>query len=175
MMIRTLITLYFAFWKVGTFAFGGGLAVLKLIEQNLVRDYGWLTTSQFVELVSLSEATPGPIAVNAATFAGVLVAGIPGAIVATLGVVTTSFLLMTLLARVIISVKDHDTTKAFFLGLRPIAAGLVVSAAIAIGKEAINSEVTAVMAAAGFLASYKFKAHPILLIAIAAVAGILFF
>ena len=170
-MFETLTALFFTFWKIGSFAFGGGLAVLKLIEQDVVRANAWLTGTQFVELVSLSEMTPGPIAVNAATFVGVLVAGIPGGLVATLGVVTTSFVLMTLLAKLVMRVKDHPLTKAFFKGIRPVVAGLIVCAALAVGMEAVHNETTVVLAASGFLAAYKFKIHPILAIAIAAVFG----
>ena len=149
-MFEALSSLFLTFWKIGTFAFGGGLAVLKLIEQDVVRANAWLTGAQFAELVALSEMTPGPIAINAATFVGVLVGGIPGGIVATLGVVTTSFVLMTLLARLVMRVKDHPLAKAFFKGLRPVIAGLIVCAALAVGMEAVNSEATVVLAAAGF-------------------------
>jgi len=174
-MLETLSALFFTFWKIGSFAFGGGLAVLKLIEQDVVRANGWMTVAEFAELVALSEMTPGPIAINAATFVGVLVAGVPGAVVATLGVVTTSFILMTLLAKLVMRIKDHALAKAFFKGLRPVIAGLIVCAALAVGVEAVHSEVTAVLAAGGFLAAYKFKAHPILMIVIAAVLGLILF
>ena len=174
-MLEALSILFFTFWKIGTFAFGGGLAVLKLIEQDVVHANAWLTGAQFAELVALSEMTPGPIAINAATFVGVMVAGVPGGLVATLGVVATSFVLMTLLARLVTRVKDHPLAKAFFKGLRPAVAGLVVCAALAVGREAVHSEVTAVLAAAGFLAAYKFKAHPILIIVVAAALGAVLF
>ncbi|MCL2810489.1 MAG: chromate transporter [Clostridia bacterium] len=174
-MFEALASLYLTFWKIGSFAFGGGLAVLKLIEQDVVRANGWMTGAQFAELVALSEMTPGPIAINAATFVGVLVAGVPGAVAATLGVVTTSFVLMTLLAKLVMRVKDHPLAKAFFKGLRPVIAGLIVCAALAVGTEAVHSEITAVLAAGGFLAAYKFKAHPILIIVIAAVIGVALF
>jgi len=174
-MFEPLASLFLAFWKIGSFAFGGGLSVLKLIEQDVVRTHGWMTGTQFAELVALSEMTPGPIAVNAATFTGVLVAGIPGGIVATLGVVTTSFLLMTLLAKLVMRVKDHPLAKAFFKGLRPVIAGLIVCAALAVGAEAVHSELTAVLAAGGFLAAYKFKVHPILIIVMAAALGVVLF
>jgi len=170
-MFEPLASLFLAFWKIGSFAFGGGLAVLKLIEQDVVRIHGWMTGAEFVELVTLSEVTPGPIAINAATFVGVLVAGIPGGVAATLGVVATSFALMTLLAKLVMRVKDHPLAKAFFKGLRPVTAGLIVCAALAVGVEAVHSELTAVLAAGAFLAAYKFKVNPILIIVIAAALG----
>jgi chromate transporter len=174
-MLELWGSLFLAFWKIGTFAFGGGLAVLKLIEQDVVRAYGWMTGAEFIELVALSEVTPGPIAINAATFVGVLKAGIPGGVAATLGVVTTSFVLMTLLAKLVMRVKDHPLAKAFFKGLRPVTAGLIVCAALSVGIEAVHSELTAVLAAGAFLAAYKFKVNPILLMAVAAALGVALF
>ncbi len=174
-MLELIPSLFLTFWKIGSFAFGGGLAVLKLIEQEVVRGHSWLTAAQFAELVALSEMTPGPIAINSATYVGMVIAGIPGAIAATLGVVLTSFLLMTLLAKLLMRIKDHPLTKAFFKGLRPVVTGLITCAAIAIGKEAIHGEATVVLAVAGFLAIYKFKVHPILTMGIAAVVGVLIF
>ena len=104
-MLNTLITLYLTFLKIGTFAFGGGLAVLAMIEKEVVQNHGWLTKSQYTELVSISEMTPGPIAINSATFVGAQIAGIPGAIIATAGVVSMSLVLMTVLAKLLCAIR----------------------------------------------------------------------
>jgi chromate transporter len=175
MMLELFAALYWTFLKIGTFAFGGGLAVLTLIEREVVGGHAWLSAEQFVELVALSEMTPGPIAVNAATFVGVAVAGVPGGIMATLGVATMSMILMTLLARVLMRIKDHPLTRAFFLGMRPVVAGWVACAALSVGQAAVLSTPAAVLAVMGFFAVGKFKVHPICVIVCAAVAGLLLF
>lgn len=93
-MIRILLSLYLTCLKIGMLAFGGGYAAMPLIEKFVVNENGWLKMNEFVDLVSISQMTPGPIAINAATFVGQKVAHLPGAFIATLGVVTPQFILM---------------------------------------------------------------------------------
>ena len=93
-----LLELYWVFLQIGAFAFGGGYAVLPLIQKFVVEDRGWMNLKEMTDLVSISQMTPGPIAINSATFVGTKVAGLPGAVVATLGNVTPQFILMTILA-----------------------------------------------------------------------------
>ncbi len=174
-MFSVWLNLFLTFWKIGTFAFGGGLAVLQLIEKEVVQQSGWLTSAQFVELVSISEMTPGPIAVNAATYVGTRLAGLPGAIIATLGVVMTSLILMTLLGGLFLRIKDHPLTRAFFAGLRPVVAGLVACAALTMASASVTSGTTAVLAMLGFFAVFKFKVNPIWLILAAGAIGVAFF
>ena len=96
-MINKLLLLYITFLKIGAFAFGGGYAVLPLIQRYVVNDMKWLTIKELTDLVSLSQITPGPIGINSATFIGTKVASVPGAIVATIAEVTPSCILMLLL------------------------------------------------------------------------------
>lgn len=94
MSVKFLVELYLIFLKIGSLAFGGGYASMPLIERFIVHENGWLQMSEFVDLVSISQMTPGPIAINSATFVGQKVAHLPGAFIATLGVVTPQFILM---------------------------------------------------------------------------------
>lgn len=127
----TLWTLYLVFLQIGAFAFGGGYAVLPLITQYVVNEQGWLTTTGLTDLVSLSQMTPGPIAINAATFIGTKVAGIPGAIIATLGNVTPQFILMMILGYFLFTRhQEMPWLQRILHGLKPAIVSLVGLAAI---------------------------------------------
>ena len=127
----TLWTLYLVFLQIGAFAFGGGYAVLPLISQYVVHDRGWLTTAGLTDLVSLSQMTPGPIAINAATFIGTKVAGLPGAIVATLGNVTPQFVLMMVLGYFLFTRhQEMPWLERILKGLKPAIVSLVGIATI---------------------------------------------
>lgn len=127
----TLVTLYLVFLQIGAFAFGGGYAVLPLISQYVVHDRGWLTTAGLTDLVSLSQMTPGPIAINAATFIGTKVAGLPGAIVATLGNVTPQFVLMMVLGYFLFTRhREMPWLGRILNGLKPAIVSLVGIATI---------------------------------------------
>ena len=126
-----LALLYLTFLKIGAFAFGGGYAVLPLIAQYVVQEQGWLTTKGLTDLVSLSQMTPGPIAINSATFIGTKVAGIPGAIIATLGNVTPQFILMMILGYFLFSRhQEMPWLDRILKGLKPAIVSLVGLAAL---------------------------------------------
>ena len=126
-----LALLYLTFLKIGAFAFGGGYAVLPLIAQYVVQEQGWLTTKGLTDLVSLSQMTPGPIAINSATFIGTKVAGIPGAIIATLGNVTPQFILMMILGYFLLSRhQEMPWLDRILKGLKPAIVSLVGLAAL---------------------------------------------
>ena len=92
------LQLFLSFLKIGLFSFGGGYAALPLIQGQVVTAHGWLSTGEFTDLITISQMTPGPIAINGATFVGIKIAGLPGAFVATLGCITPSCIIVTLLA-----------------------------------------------------------------------------
>ena len=93
------LQLFWSFIQIGMFSFGGGYAAMPLIQGQVVTDHGWLTMSEFTDLITISQMTPGPIAVNSATFVGLKIAGIPGAVVATLGCILPSCIIVTVLAK----------------------------------------------------------------------------
>lgn len=93
----TLIKLFISFFKIGAFSFGGGYAMLPLIEEEIIQVHNWLTATEFIDIIAVSEMTPGPIAVNSGTFLGYKIAGVIGSVVATTAVVLPSFLVMTLI------------------------------------------------------------------------------
>lgn len=125
-----MLTLFFTFLKIGAFAFGGGYAVLPLIETYVVRQHEWLSMQGLTDLVSLSQITPGPIAINSATFIGTKVAGLPGALVATLGNVLPQFMLMMILGYFIFQGKSLPFLKNILKGLRPTIVSLIAIATL---------------------------------------------
>lgn len=133
-----LIELYIQFFIIGATAFGGGYAVLPLINQFVVGNKGWLTVTEMTDLVSISNMTPGPIAVNSATFVGTKVAGLPGSIAATAGVVTPSFILMMVLGYFLFSTnKKLKFLDKMLRTLRPAIVGLIGIAALDMTKNSL--------------------------------------
>lgn len=125
--------LFTMFFRIGFFSFGGGLAMLPLIFQS-VQDFGVMNAQEFSNLVALSQVTPGPIAVNAATYVGLNYAGVLGAVTATLGVCLPSFLLMLIVMKFIDKFKESKGLEGAFLGIRPVTVGLIGAAAIFVAE-----------------------------------------
>lgn len=128
--------LFSMFFRIGIFSFGGGLAMLPLIFQS-VQDFGIMTSHEFSNLVALSQVTPGPIAVNAATYVGFNYAGVLGAMTATLGVCLPSFLLILLVMKFMEKFKESKGLEGAFLGIRPVTVGLIGAAAIFVAETSL--------------------------------------
>ena len=121
--------LFFTFLKVGTFAFGGGYAMLSLIGDSVLR-YGWMTEQELLNFVGVETVVPGPIAVNMATYVGYEQGGFLGALLATVGVVLPSFIIILIVVAVIRNLLKHPPVKAFLAGMRPSLGGLILSVAV---------------------------------------------
>ncbi len=173
--MEAIIKLFLTFMKIGAFSFGGGLAMLPLIEQEIVDVHHWVTPYEFVDIVAISEMTPGPISINTSTFVGYRTAGVFGAAAASIGVVIVSFVLVIILARRFIQIKDKPATKFVFQGIRPATLGLIMSAAISIGKTSFLDWKSILIAGMIFFLLFKLKMHPILGIVLAAAFGILLY
>lgn len=105
----TLLHLLWSFFQIGLFSIGGGYAAMPLIQSQVVDQYGWLTMQEFTDLITIAEMTPGPIAVNSATFVGIRIAGFPGALIATLGCILPSLIVVTILAHVYYKYKGRKS------------------------------------------------------------------
>jgi chromate transporter len=127
-----LLTLYWSFFQIGLFSIGGGYAALPLIQSQVVDIHSWLTMTEFADVVTLSQMTPGPIAINAASFIGIRMAGIPGAVIATLGCITPSIFLSLILAYVYYRYRGLNTFQGVMKGLRPAVVALITSAGISL-------------------------------------------
>ena len=130
------VYLFTMFFRIGVFGFGGGLAMLPLIFQS-VQEFGIMSQQNFSDLVALSQVTPGPIAVNAATFVGYNYAGLPGALTATLGVSLPSFVLILIVCKFIERFYDSKGIQGAFLGIRPVTVGLIGAATIYVSENVL--------------------------------------
>lgn len=127
------LKLYLEFFKIGLFAIGGGLATLPFIKQ-LAGKYGWITQSQILDMIAISESTPGPIGINAATFTGNITAGVLGGVIATAGVVTPSVIIILLVAHYFTKFSETRIVKSAFTGLRPAVTGLIAAVGFEVAK-----------------------------------------
>ena len=126
------LQLFWSFLQIGLFSVGGGYAAMPLIQAQTVQIHGWLTMSEFTDLVTIAEMTPGPIAVNSATFVGIRIAGLPGALIATLGCIFPSLFIVSLLAFVYYRYKNLTLLQSVLASLRPAVVALIASAGLSI-------------------------------------------
>ncbi len=126
------LQLFLSFLQVGMFSFGGGYAAMPLIQEQVVLNHGWLTMEEFTDLITISEMTPGPIAVNSATFVGTQIAGFPGAFVATLGCILPSCILVILIARFYLKYRNMSMLQGVLSSLRPAVVAMIASAGVSI-------------------------------------------
>lgn len=124
------LELFLAFFQIGLFSFGGGYAAVPLIQSQVVEQHGWLEMSQFADLIIIAEMTPGPIAVNSATFVGQQIAGLPGALVCTLGCILPAFLIVLVLSALYLKYRSLKTMQGILTGLRPGIVAMIASAAL---------------------------------------------
>ena len=125
------LQLFYEFFKTGLFVFGGGLATIPFLQEISVKT-GWYTTQQLMDMVAISESTPGPIGVNMATYVGYTVAGISGGIIATLGLVTPCIIIACIVARLLYKFRESTYVNAAFYGLRPASLGLISAAGLVV-------------------------------------------
>ena len=130
--MMTLLELFWSFLQVGLFSIGGGYAAMPLIQAQVVEQHPWLTMSEFTDLITIAEMTPGPIAINSATFVGMRIAGVAGALVATVGCVLPSCIVSLLLAKLYLKYRSLDLIHGALGGLRPAVIALIASAGVTI-------------------------------------------
>ena len=126
------LQLFLSFLQIGAFSFGGGYAAMPLIQSQIVSQHGWLNMGEFTDLITISQMTPGPIAVNSATFVGIKIAGIPGAVVATAGCILPSCIIVTLLAKLYLKYRNMMMLQGILNSLRPAVVSMIASAGILI-------------------------------------------
>lgn len=181
--------LFYTFAKIGLFGFGGGYAMLSMIQGEVVTRFHWMSASEFTDIVAISQMTPGPIGINSATYVGYTSVvnagfapafGILGSAVATFAVVLPSFILMILLSKFFLKYQKHPVVENIFSGLRPGVVGLLAAAALVLmTSENFGSPeqdlrqfvISVVIFLAAFVATRKYKVNPILMIVICGIAG----
>lgn len=172
--IKELWTLYTAFFKIGLLTFGGGYAMLPMIEKEVVEKHKWATLDEVMDYFAISQCTPGVIAVNSATFIGYKTKGILGGIFATLGVITPSIIIITLVATVLNTFYENKYVKAAFQGIGVAVCAILVQAILKIGKSGIVDWFTAILAIVAFLTAFFFNISTIWIIIAAGIIGIVF-
>jgi len=166
-----LMQLFLSFVKIGLFSFGGGYAMIPLISKEIVETRAWLSMTEFIDVIALSQATPGPIAINSATYVGYKVAGLGGSVAATVGVVVPSFILMIVLGRLFFRYRDLPFVKDMFQGIRPAVVALILAAAFSVATSSITGIVPGIVAAAVIAGILAFNIDPVLLLLASGVLG----
>lgn len=181
------LKLFWSFFRIELFTFGGGYAAIPLIQNIIVDMNQWLTLSEFTNLITISEMTPGPIAINSATFVGMHIAGLPGAIVSTIGCVLPSILVVSLLTFIYFKHENLSFIKGVLGGLRPAVVALIASAGLSIfvmsvwGNKGVTFNlsninfVAVILFLLGFYAMKKFKPNPIYVMAGSGIAGMIIY
>lgn len=181
------IQLFWSFFQIGLFSIGGGYAAMPLIQNQVVDTHSWLTMSQFADIMTIAEMTPGPIAINSATFVGIQVSGVRGAIIATLGCVCPSCIVVMTLAYIYYRFRGLNIVQGVLAGLRPAVISMIASAGISLlilavyGQRTLPADLTDIDAVAvsifivGFVILRKWKLNPLWIMGASGVAGILLY
>ena len=182
--------LFYTFVKIGIFTFGGGYAMIALIQNEVVEKNGWMTTQEFTDIVATSQITPGPVGINTATYTGYTAVvnagysptlGVAGAFLASFSVILLPFILMLIVSRLLHKHKDNPIVAATLSVLRLAVVGLIAAAALLLltaenfgtpGTQTFQFVCSCILFAAVFIASWKYKISPILLILICGVGGV---
>lgn len=177
------LKLFWSFLQVGAFSFGGGYAALPFIQTIIVENNGWLSPAEFTDLITISQMTPGPISINSATFVGLQIAGVGGAIAATIGNILPSFILVTSIAWLYTKYKRLNILQSILTALRPAVVAMISTAGLTIivgafwGEEAIRLTNTNIVAVVLFGLSVfllmKFKLNPITVIIFSGVFNVI--
>lgn len=175
-----LLQLFVSYLKIGFFGFGGGYAMLSLIHSEVVVRNAWLTNGQFSDIVAISQMTPGPIAINSATYIGYEVAGVWGSVVATVAVCIPALTLMMLITRFYIRLRNNRFMAGAIAGMRPVVIGMIAAAALLLifphsdeGRSFIDAWSWVIFSVT--LLCSALKVNPIVLIVLSAVAGIVIY
>lgn len=171
----TYLNLFLVFFKIGLFSFGGGLAMLPLMEHELI-NRNWININEFYNMVAVAQVTPGAISVNMATFVGQKVSGFLGSVSATLGLCLPSFILMFLLYKILVIYKEHPVKLSLFKGVKAASISLIFFAAYNIGSTIFHSNNTfqvpvMMIAAIAFVLLRLKKIHPMLVLGICGLLG----
>lgn len=173
------LRLFYEFAKTGLFAIGGGMATIPFLYA-ISEKTGWFTASDIGNMIAISESTPGAMGVNMSTYVGFSVKGVWGAVIATLGLVLPSIIVILIISRMLEKFKDSKLVQKIFYGLRPASTGLIIAAGVGVATETFFGSSTVagmergILAVALYFAIRKWKKHPVVYIAAAAVVGIIF-
>lgn len=181
------LELFWSFFQIGLFSIGGGYAAMPLIQEQVVDLHSWLTMTQFADIITIAEMTPGPIAINSATFVGIQVCGLPGAIVATLGCIFPSCIIVMTLAFIYYRFRGLNIVQGVLAGLRPAVIAMIASAGLSLlimsvyGQRTLPENLAGIdviavaIFVAGFFILRRWKPNPLWVMAGSGVAGVLLY
>ena len=172
--MKQLLDLFRAFAAVGVMTFGGGYAIIPMLEREIVNKRGWATEEELMDYYAVGQCTPGVIAVNTATFVGQKVAGVLGGIIATLGVVFPSVVIITVIAAVLTNFSHIPAVKSAFAGIRVCVCVLIFNAVVKLWKKAVPDTAALVLCLTVFILSVFLDISPVVFVVLCAAAGILF-
>ena len=170
---RLLAQLFVSFAKIGVMTFGGGLAMLPMLERELVESKKWVTTQEILDYYAVGQCTPGIIAVNTATFVGYKKSKVLGSVVATLGMVFPSLVIISVIAAVLSNFADIPAVQHAFAGIRIAVCALIASAVIKLAKSNVKNLTQIIIAVAAFIIIAVFGASPVVVVIASAIAGLL--
>ncbi|MGM0365883.1 MAG: chromate transporter [Actinomycetota bacterium] len=160
-MFRLRLQLFIIFLKIGAFTFGGGFAMIPLIEREVVDRKKWICFSDMCDILAISQSFPGAVAINSATIVGYRVGGYPGAVFATLGVVLPSFIILTLIGMAFTNIMDIGAVKAALRGIGACVVSLLIAAAIRVARNAVRGIISVLVAIGALLLILWAQIHPI--------------
>lgn len=169
---KKLLSLFWTFFKIGAFTFGGGYAMIPLIQREMAEKKGWISEKDILDIVAISESTPGPISVNSATFVGYQVGGVMGSFLATLGVVLPSFIIILAVSFVLKQFEQIRAVKYAFWGIRAGVLALVIKGFISMYKQCPKNIFSYIIAFLAFAASAIFSFNVLIIIVSAAAVGL---
>ena len=173
MAMNIYLDLFLTFSKIGVMTFGGGMAMLPMLQREIVENKGWASEEELMDYYAIGQCTPGIIAVNTATFIGKKLKGTVGAIMATLGIIFPSVVIITILASVISVYREIEWIDHAFAGIRVCVCILIINAAIKLGKKSLIDVPTVIIFAVVFLGAVFLDVSPVIFVILAAAAGIL--
>lgn len=172
--MEKVLGLFLSIFKIGAFTFGGGYAMIPLIEKEVVGNKGWITKEEFVDILVVSQSLPGALAINTSIFLGYKIAGLLGAIVALLAVILPSFFIILIIAVFFMQFRDNYYVNAAFKGITAAVPMLVLVGAISLSKGLEKNIRTAITIIIGLIALAFFNIHPVLVIILSGLYGIIF-
>ncbi len=171
----TLFELFWEFFKIGLFTIGGGIVMIPLISRIVVEDKKWITEDEMLDCVALSQALPGVIAINSASFIGYKKRGVKGGIMATIGVILPSFLIILALANILNVVNENEYIKGAMTGIKACVTGLVLVVTYNISKKMLHSAVQWIIAGLAFVAVIFFNINAIIVVIVGGLFGIFYY
>lgn len=173
-MLAQLWQIFYTFLFIGTFSFGGGYAMIPLIQKEVIVNHQWLTVNDFTNIIAIAESTPGPLAINTATYVGYKTAGVLGGAVATAGLVLPAYVIILILARLVLNHRENPLVNNAISGLRPIVVALILGAGLSLSGGIISSVWQALGVVIAFAAAFFLRIHPVVIIVAFGLFGVAF-